>query len=80
VKPEVSISLRQQGKDVRADEELQVTSVYDSGESGGIICAIESQDKKEVFVISLTYLRIRPDHPLREPIQAYQKDRVRKSS
>jgi hypothetical protein len=80
VTPAVSISLREQDKDVCADEELQVTSVYDSGESGGIMCAIESNDKKEVLAISLTYLRIRSDHPLRESIQAYQKDRVRKLS
>ena len=75
--PEVSRSLRQQGKNVRADDELQVTSVVDSGEMGGILCEIESQDKKEVFLISLTHLRIRSDHPLKTRIEAYQKARVR---
>ncbi|MBA3571746.1 MAG: hypothetical protein H0W34_07200 [Pyrinomonadaceae bacterium] len=74
---EVSRSLRQQGKEVRADEELQVTSVVDSGEMGGILCGIESQDKKEVFLISLTHLRIRSDHRLKARIEAYQKARVR---
>jgi len=44
VTPEVSRSLREQGKDVPADEELQVTSVFDSGEMGGIVCAIEDKD------------------------------------
>jgi hypothetical protein len=78
VTPEVSRSLREQGKDVSADEELQVSSVFDSGEMGGIVCAIEIEDQKEVLAISLTHLRIGADHPLRAKIVAYQKARVRK--
>ena len=62
------------------DEALEITSVLDSGEMGGILCAIESKDKKEVFMISLTHLRIGADHPLKAKIEAYQKARVRKLS
>ena len=72
--------MQQQGKGVRADEALQVTSVFDSGDMGGILCAIASRDQKAVFLISLTHLRIRKDHPLRERIAAYQKARVRSLS
>jgi hypothetical protein len=75
--PELSRSLRQQGKQVRADEAMQVTSVLDSGDMGGILCAIESEDKEEVLVVSLTHLRIGFDHPVRARIEAYQKARVR---
>ncbi len=78
--PELARSLREQGKDVRADEELRVTGVFDSGEMGGVVCAIESKDKQEVFVISLTHLRIGADHPLKASIEAYQRDRIRKLS
>jgi len=78
VTPEVSRSLREQDKDVSAEEELQVSSVFDSGEMGGIVCAIEIKDEKEVLAISLTHLRIGADHPLRAKIEAYQKARVRK--
>jgi hypothetical protein len=78
VTPEASRSLREQGKDVRAEEELQVSSVFDSGEMGGIVCAIEDKGEKERLVISLTHLRIGADHPLRAKIMAYQKARVRK--
>jgi len=78
--PEVAHSLRQKGKDVLADEALEVTSVLDSGEMGGILCAIESKDKEEVFMISLTHLRIGAGHPLKARIEAYQRDRVRKLS
>lgn len=76
--PELARSLPQKGKDVSADEELPVTSVLDSGEMGGILCAIESKDKQEVFMVSLTHLRIGTGHPLKLRIEAYQKDRVRK--
>jgi hypothetical protein len=78
--PEVAHSLRQKGKNVRVEEALQVTSVLDSGELGGILRAIESGDKEEVFMISLTHLRIGADHPLKTCIEAYQKARVRKLS
>jgi hypothetical protein len=78
--PELAQSLRQKGLDVRMDEALHVTSVFDSGDMGGILCAVESKDKKEVFVISLTHLRIEPGHPLKSRIEAYQKARVRKLS
>lgn len=76
--PGLSHSLQQQGKDIRADEALHVTSVFDSGDMGGILCAIASTDQKEVFVISLTHLRIHKDHPLRGRIEAYQKARIRR--
>jgi len=78
ITPEAAHSLRQQGKDLSVDEELQVTRVLDSGEVGGILCAIESRDKQGVLVISLTHLRIAADHPLRTRIEAYQRDRARK--
>lgn len=74
--PELSSSLRQKGKKVRAGEVLQATSVFDSGDMGGILCAIEDEGQEEVFVISLTHLRIGSDHPLRARIEAYQKARV----
>ncbi|MGH9769777.1 MAG: hypothetical protein ACREAB_20325 [Blastocatellia bacterium] len=78
--PEIAHSLQQKGKDVRVDEALEVTSVLDSGEMGGILCAIESKDKEEVFMISLTHLRISAGHPLKARIEAYQRARVRKLS
>jgi hypothetical protein len=76
--PEAAHSLRQQGKDVRADETLQVASVMDSGDLGGILCVIESEGGR--IVISLTNLRIDADHPLKARIEAYQRARVRKLS
>lgn len=78
VTPEVADTLRQKGNEVDDGEEFQVTSVMDSGEMGGIMCATQSKDKKTVFWSSLTHLRIGADHPLKASIVAYQIDRVRK--
>ena len=78
--PELAQSLKQKGLAARIDEALQVTSVHDSGDIGGIMCAVESKNKKDVFMISLTHLRIEPGHPLKSRIEAYQKARVRKLS
>ncbi len=60
--PESSRSLRKRGNRVSVDEELKVTSVFDSGDMGGILCAIENEKQEEVFVISLTHLRLCSDH------------------
>jgi len=76
--PEAAQSLRHQGKNVRADETLQVTSVMDSGALGGILCGIKSEGG--TIVISLTHVRIGADHPLKARIEAYQRARVRKLS
>jgi hypothetical protein len=78
--PELAQSLRQKGVAVRMDEAMQVTSALDSGDMGGIMCAVESKNKKDVFMISLTHLRIAPGHPLKARIEAYQRARVRKLS
>lgn len=67
---------KQYDQAIRADEELQVTSVFDSGDMGGILCAIASTEHKEVFVISLTHLCIHEEHPLGGRIEAFQKVRI----
>ena len=78
--PEAAHSLRAKGKSFSTDTELQVSSVLDSGDMGGILCTIAEPDAKEVVMISLTHLRIRPDHPLRVRVEAYQRERVRQLS
>lgn len=67
---------RKQGVKINPHTELQITEVVDSGDMGGIMCAIEEKDN--VFVVSLTHLRIKPDHPLRDKILAYQKQRIKR--
>jgi hypothetical protein len=66
--------IRKQGKIINKNSELKVTKVFDSGDTGGIVCAIE--DDGQVFIVSLTHLRIKQGHPLRDMILNYQKQRV----
>jgi hypothetical protein len=54
-----------------------ITEVFDSGDEGGIICLLDGINP-EAFVISITLLRVKPDHPLFDKISAYQKRRIRR--
>lgn len=69
--------LRKRGVKVNPHTELQITKVVDSGNTGGIMCAI-LEEKGNVFVASLTHLKIKPDHPLSDKILAYQKQRTKR--
>ena len=37
------------------NREIRISNVFYSGDAGGIVCAIEG-DEKEVLIVSLTYL------------------------
>ena len=71
--------LRKQGKDINRDTELNITQVFDSGDAGGIVCTV-LEENKEVLIVSLTHLQIKPTHPLNEKIMAYQRQRVKNIS
>ncbi|MHB8101090.1 MAG: hypothetical protein ACYDEF_02690 [Methanosarcina sp.] len=60
-----------------SNREINISNVFYSGDTGGIICTIEG-DEKEVLIISLTHLIIKPDHPLSDKIVAYQKKRIKR--
>jgi hypothetical protein len=68
--------LRNQGKNISGDTELNITKVFDSGDAGGIVCTV-LEENKEVLIVSLTHLQIKPTHPLSEKIVAYQKQRIK---
>ncbi|MBA7523621.1 hypothetical protein ES705_15748 [subsurface metagenome] len=70
---------RKQGKDISMDTELKITKVFDSGDMGGIVCTI-LEENREVFVVSLTHLRVPPAHPLCDKILAYHRRRIRSIS
>ena len=72
-------ALRTHGIKLNPQTEPQITKVFDSGDTGGIICTI-LEEKGSVFVASLTHLRILPDHPLHNTILTYQKERIKKLS
>jgi len=68
--------LRKQEKDIDINTELEITKVFDSGGAGGIVCSIIGENN-QVFIVSLTHLRIKLDHPLSDKILAYQKQRIK---
>jgi hypothetical protein len=72
-------TLRRGGVKASVDRALSIKRVFYAGDEGGIVCDVTpNQGAKEVFVVSLTHLRMAPDHPLFRPILAYQLERVRR--
>ena len=56
-----------------------ITRVIESGDDGGIVCLLDGTGQ-ESFVISITLLKIKPDHALYDKFSAYQKQRIRSIS
>jgi hypothetical protein len=69
--------VKQKGIYTDSNREININNVFYSGDAGGIVCAIEGNEK-EVLIISLTHLIIKPGHPLSDKIAAYQKKRIKK--
>jgi hypothetical protein len=72
-------TLRRGGEKITPKQELTIQDVLYLGDEGGIGCAIELPgEQKSVTIVSLTHLRIPPDHALAAEIQAYQLARNKK--
>ena len=72
-------TLRRRGVNASVDRALSVKRVFYAGDEAGIVCGVTpSRTATEVLIVSLTHQRIAPDHPLFAPIQAYQRERVRR--
>jgi hypothetical protein len=69
--------MQQEGADPNLKQEVTIVDVLDSGEMGGILCAIK-ESKNQAVLISLTYLTIKPGHPLSDKMKFYQKKRIRR--
>ena len=71
--------LGRRGVKVSVERTLFVKHVFYAGDEAGIVCDVTPRrDAKEVVVVSLTHLRIAPDHPQYAPILGYQRERVRR--
>ncbi len=64
------------GDKVTIDDVFTVDWVKYSGDIGGINCAFEYPGK-ERYAVSLTHLKIDPEHPLADEVIAYQQRRIR---
>lgn len=73
---DLSKYLLKNGINITPETEFMITDLFESGDEGGIVCSLDLKDPK-VFVISISLLRIKPDHPLSDKISAYQKARIR---
>jgi hypothetical protein len=72
-------TLRSKALKIALDRALFIKRVFYLGDEGGIMCDVTpTRDAKEVYVVSLTHLRVAPNHPLSRDIRAYQRTRVRR--
>jgi hypothetical protein len=65
------------GNRATLDDIFTVDWVKYSGDVGGINCAFEYSKGGERYAVSLTHLKIDPEHPLAEEVTAYQQRRIR---
>jgi hypothetical protein len=65
------------GNRASLDDIFTVDWVKYSGDVGGINCAFEYSKGGERYAVSLTHLKIDPEHPLAEEVIAYQQRRIR---
>ncbi|MBW4634438.1 MAG: hypothetical protein KME30_21765 [Iphinoe sp. HA4291-MV1] len=74
--------LKEQGEKIDPDREYTIDYVGYSGDEGGIMCTIavdpNQPNNKERHFVSITHLKIDPNHPLASEVQAYQRQRIRK--
>jgi hypothetical protein len=75
--------LKTRGDIINPEKEFEVDWVAYSGDEGGIMCRLvskndnpEDEDKAQ-YVVSITHLKIDPDHPHLAEVQAYQNQRIR---
>jgi hypothetical protein len=66
------------GNKASLDDVFTVDWVKYSGDVGGISCAFEYSDGKERYAVSLTHLKIDPEHPLADEVVAYQQRRIQR--
>jgi hypothetical protein len=69
--------LRRGGVKASVDRALSITRVFYAGDEGGICCDVTPSRANEVFIVSLTHLRLAPHHPLFPAVVAYRRERVR---
>jgi hypothetical protein len=73
--------LKKPQKIANPEQEFEIDSVSYAGDEGGIMCGLvsttDNPKDKEKYIVSLTHLKIDPDHPHLAEVQAYQNQRIR---
>ena len=75
--PALAQSLRQRGTAIEANQPVQIDSVLNLGDEGGIACGL-GKYQKDAVVVSITHLRFDESHPLAGRIRAYQVHRTQR--
>jgi hypothetical protein len=76
---EIVRALRRGGVKASVDRALSIKHVLYAGDEAGIACDVTpARDAQTVVLVSLTHLRIAPEHPLFAPVVAYQLERARR--
>lgn len=72
--------LLDRGESVQANTEFVVESLLYTGDVGGISCTLEDSpvfsNGQEKMIVSISHLKIFPDHPLAADIIEYQRQRI----
>ena len=64
--------LRGRGIKLPASRRVEIESVHDLGDEGGIACGLKRPGAEEAVIISLTHLRPEGGHPIAQDVRAYQ--------
>ncbi len=71
--------LKQENSIANPNKEYEVDSVLYSGDEGGILCNLISQnDEKKVYCVSITHLEVDSNHLLAAELKEYQSQRSHK--
>jgi len=77
--PDLIEAMSSEGRSIEPTARFQITDVFDSGDSTGILCSVVAEDAA-VFIAPLRSLRIEGGHPLATLIEAYQEGYQRDSN
>jgi hypothetical protein len=81
IPPPLAKLLSQQAPGVMVPRTADITDIEYLGDEGGIMCILsfaKPDEAEDVFVVSLTHLKIDGRHPLSRRIATYQKRRTKK--
>jgi hypothetical protein len=70
--------LKKRNIKLKVDQLLEIIDTDYFGDEGGVVCSLKFPfATEENFVVSLTHLRLVPNHPLATDVRKYQVRRVR---
>jgi hypothetical protein len=78
--PALIANLRERSSAAKITLDCKVTEVMYAGDEGGIMCHLtfDEEEKKEVFLVSITHLAFDRKLPVAREIAAYQKHRIKR--